>query len=107
MSVQIRISEQVLQLKPGDDALQALVHKYDAFLNLLSGTGYEFQRDAIRAALRFQLADHYPDLERLARENFDERAAIQAAHDNVDLYLAKMPLRGLKAASLDLATGTG
>jgi hypothetical protein len=43
-----------------------VVHKYDAFLNLLCADRYAFQRDAVRETLRFLVSDKYPDLERLA-----------------------------------------
>jgi type III restriction enzyme len=42
----------------------------------------------------------------LARENWD-REIIRQRHENLDAFLAKMPLKNRKAASLDLATGTG
>ena len=68
MSLQFRIADQVLRVDDARDGTQALVHKYDAFLNLLCGDRYAFQRDAVREALRFLVSDQYPNLERLARE---------------------------------------
>lgn len=108
MSLQFRIADQVLKVNDTRDAVEAIVHKYDAFLNLLCGEGFAFQRDAIRETLRFLVSDEYPNLERLARENWNAREAIRQRHDGgIDSYLAKMPLKDRKAASLDLATGTG
>jgi type III restriction enzyme len=108
MSLQFRIADQVLKVDDTRDAVEAIVHKYDAFLNLLCGERFAFQRDAIRETLRFLVSDKYPDLERLARENWNERDAIRQRHDGgIDSYLGKMPLKDRKAASLDLATGTG
>lgn len=107
MSVKFRISDQILQLDDSSDATEAIVHKYDAFLNLLSLGKYEFQRDAIREVIRFQVSAKYPELERLARENWSNRSVLAQRHDSVDAFLKKMPLRGRKSASLDLATGTG
>lgn len=107
MSLQFRIADQVLRVDDARDATQALIHKYDAFLNLLCGDRYTFQRDAVREALRFLVSDQYPNLERLARENWNARETIRQRHANLDDYLAKMPLRDRKAVSLDLATGTG
>ena len=89
------------------EAVEAVVHKYDAFLNLLCADHYSFQRDAVRETLRFFVSDKYPDLERLARENWNDRDAIRQRHESVEAYLAKMPLKDRKAVSLDLATGTG
>lgn len=108
MSLQFRIADQVLKVDDVREAIDAVVHKYDAFLNLACAERYSFQRDAVRETLRFLVSDKYPDLERLARENWNERETIRQRHDGgVDAYLAKMPLRDRKAVSLDLATGTG
>lgn len=107
MSLLFRISDQILRVDDKRDATEAVVHKYDAFLNLLCEPRYAFQRDAVREALRFLVSDKYADLERLARENWNEREAIQLRHDSVDAYLSKMQLRDRKSISLDLATGTG
>ncbi len=108
MSLQFRITDQVLLVDDKRDATEAIVHKYDAFLNLLSIDRYSFQRDAVRETLRFLVSDKYPDLERLARENWEARPAIRLRHDDsLDSYLEKLPLKDRKAVSLDLATGTG
>jgi len=108
MSLQFRISEQILRVDDGRDATDAIVHRYDAFLNLLCEGRFEFQRDAIREIWRFLVSDKYPNLERLALENWADNPMIRARHDDdVDRYLERMPLRAKKAASLDLATGAG
>jgi type III restriction enzyme len=108
MSLQFRIPEQLLRVDDTRDATEAGVHRYDAFLNLLCEGRFEFQRDAVREAWRFLVSDKYPDLERLARINWDENPMIRARHeDDVERFLERMPLRAKKAASVDLATGTG
>ncbi len=108
MSLQFRIADQVLRLDDSRDATEGLVHRYDAFLNLLCADRYAFQRDAVRSAWCFLVSDKYPSLDRLARENWNVRETIRQRHDNqIDAYLAKMPLKDCKAVSLDLATGTG
>jgi len=108
MSLQFRITDQVLKVDDLRDATEAVVHKYDAFLNLLCADSYVFQRDAVRETIRFLVSDRYPDLEHLARENWSNRETIRQRHDGgIDAYLAKMPLKDRKALSLDLATGTG
>jgi type III restriction enzyme len=107
MSLQFRIAEQVLKVDDARDITEAVVHKYDAFLNLLCADRYDFQRDAVREVLRFLVSDRYPNLEKLARENWNDSEAIQQRHDSMDAYLDKMPLRDRKSISLDLATGTG
>ena len=107
MSLQFRIADQILAVKDTSDKTESIVHKYDAFLNLLSEDKYSFQRDAIREAIRFMVSDTYPNLERLACENWNEKPAIQQRHESMAAYLEKMPLREMKALSIDLATGTG
>ena len=107
MSLQFRISDQVLRVADSSDVTEATTHKYDAFLNLLSIDRYEFQRDAVRETLRFLISKKYPNLESLAKENWDASDAIRQRHEGSDAYLAKLPLRDKKAVSLDLATGTG
>jgi type III restriction enzyme len=107
MSLQFRIADQVLKVDDNRDLTEAVVHKYDAFLNLLSADSYAYQRDAVRETLRFLISDKYPNLERLARENWNAREAIRQRHESIDAYLGKMPLRDRKAVSLDLATGAG
>lgn len=107
MSLQFRLADQVLRVDDGREATDALVHKYDAFLNLLCGEGYDFQREAVRDAWRFLVSDKYPDLERLARENWNGRTELRQRYASVDAFLGRMPLLAKKAVSLDLATGTG
>lgn len=108
MSLQFRIADQVLKVDDKRDAVEAVVHKYDAFLNLLCAERFQFQRDAVRETLRFLVSDKYRDLEDLAKENWGKNESIRQRHEaGVDYYLARMPLRNRKSASLDLATGTG
>jgi type III restriction enzyme len=107
MSLQFHIADQVLKVVDTRETTVAVVHKYDAFLNLLCADKYLFQRDAVRETLRFLVSEKYPDLERLARENWNDREAIRQRHESLDAYLEKIPLRDRKSISLDLATGTG
>jgi type III restriction enzyme len=108
MSLQFRIADQVLKVDDKRESVEAIVHKYDAFLNLLCDDRYEFQRNAVREMLRFLVSDKYRDLADLARENWSTNVSIQQRHEaGVDYYLERMPLKNRKSASLDLATGTG
>jgi type III restriction enzyme len=106
MSVTFRISDQILKLGDTSDTTVAIVHKYDAFLNLLHTGNHAFLRDAVREALRFLVSAKYPDLERLVRENWN-RPELAKRHTSIDAMLAKMPLKDRKAATLDIATGGG
>ena len=59
MSLQYRVADQVLRADDTREATEEVVHKYDAFLNLLCAERYAFQRGAIRSALRFLVSDKY------------------------------------------------
>ena len=107
MSVEFRIADQILKIDDTTSQTEAVIHKYDAFLNLVCGDRYSFQRDAVREALRFLVSDKYPDLDRLARDNWATREHIRQRYGDLDAYLNRMPLRTRKSVSLDLATGTG
>src|SRR6266542_4496673 len=107
MSVTFRIADQILRLDDTSDATEAVVHKYDAFLNLLHTGNYAFLRDAARESLRFLVSAKYPDLERLARENWNSRQVLAQRHASIDAMLDRMPLRERKSATLDIATGGG
>jgi len=107
MSVTFRIADQILRLEDTTDATEAVVHKYDAFLNLLHTGNYAFLRDAARESLRFLVSAKYPDLEQLARENWNSRTVLAQRYASIDALLDRMPLRDRKAATLDIATGGG
>jgi type III restriction enzyme len=107
MSVQFKIVDQVLKMPNRDQGVEDIVAKYSAFLAAMSSDRYEFQREAVATALRFLLSPKYVDLESLARENFHASPKIAQRYDNIDAFLNRMPLRKVKSASLDLATGTG
>ena len=107
MSLQFRIADQILTVKDTGQKTESIVHKFDAFLNLLSEDKYYFQRDAIRESIRFMISDNYPNLERLACENWNAKPAIQQRHESLRAYLDKMPFKQKKSVSIDLATGTG
>jgi len=60
MSLQFRIADQVLQVNDARETTEAVVHKYDAFLNLLCAEPYSFQRDSVRETLRFLVSEQVP-----------------------------------------------
>ncbi len=107
MSLQFRIADQVLKVNDACDITEGIIHKYDAFLNLLCDEHYAFQRGVVQETLRFLVSRKYPNLESLALENWDASESIRQRHGGMDAYLAKMPLKDRKSVSLDLATGTG
>lgn len=107
MSIQYKITDQVLKVSDDSERTQSVIVKYDAFLNLLCGGKYAFQRKAIQTPLAFLVSEKYPNTGALALENFNDHEIIQKRYENKAEFLDRLPLRDCKAVSVDLATGTG
>ncbi len=107
MSLQYKIADQVLEVSDDSARTQSIVVKYDAFLNLLCGGKYAFQREAIQTPLRFLVSDRYANTEALAVENFNTRECISNRYESKIEFLNRIPLRDRKAVSVDIATGAG
>lgn len=80
--------------------------KYEPFLDELCGQR-EYQKDAIRVALRYLLGDEYRDLRDLATKNFASNSVLRDRYGSRDNLERHLQLPNQLAASLDLATGTG
>lgn len=80
--------------------------KYEEFLDELCGHR-EFQKDAIRTALRFIAGGKFADLRALARSNFDDNEEIQERYGSWKAMEAHLQLPNQLSCSIDLATGTG
>lgn len=80
--------------------------KYEAFLDELCGYR-EYQKEAIRAALRFLLGGKYANLRALARENFDDNTELQERYGSWAGMERQLQLPDQLACSVDQATGTG
>jgi len=107
MSLSYRVSEQVLRLGDVGEPARNVAAKYDAFLNLLCSGPYGYQKEAVMRVVEFLASVNYQTTEKLALENYNARPEIQKRYDNKAAFLDFIPLRDLKAVSLDLATGTG
>jgi len=79
---------------------------YEAFIDELCGSR-EYQKEAIRTALRYLLADEYADLRALAKANYEENATLEARYGSRTGMERHLQLPDKLSASLDLATGTG
>jgi type III restriction enzyme len=80
--------------------------KYDSFLDILCGTR-EYQKDAIRAALRYLLGGEYKDLRDLALKNFKKNEVLREKYGSEVGLERYLQLPNQLSATLDLATGTG
>lgn len=107
MALKLVNDDFVLPLTGVDYAARASINRYEPFLEAISLDRYAFQREAIRRALLFLASANYPQTWNLASEHFEKSPQLQAYFGSQVDYLQKFPLGDRKAASLDLATGTG
>jgi type III restriction enzyme len=80
--------------------------KYEPFLDELCGFR-EYQKEAIRVALRFLLGGKYTNLRSLAKENFDSNTELQERYGSWSGMEKQLQLPEQLACSIDQATGTG
>src|SRR3989344_3202217 len=80
--------------------------KYEAFLDVLC-SDREYQKEAIRTALRYFLAGEYTDLHALAKENYDKNNILKERHGRFEGFIRQLNFPDKLAATIDLATGTG
>lgn len=80
--------------------------KYESFLDELCGAR-EYQKEAIRSALRYMLGGEYKNLRELAVKNFERNAVLRDMHGSRGGMERHLQLPDQLSASLDLATGTG
>lgn len=80
--------------------------RYEAFLDELCGSR-EYQKDAIRTALRYLLGGKYANLRELARENFEDNEEIQQRYGSWHGMERHLQLPDQLTCSIDQATGTG
>ncbi len=80
--------------------------KYEAFIDELCANR-EYQKDAIRSAMRFLGGSKYKSLRELARENFDHNDEIQRRYGSWTGMERHLQLPDQLSCSIDMATGTG
>src|SRR5262249_36435097 len=80
--------------------------RYEAFLDELCGVR-EYQKDAIRATLRYLLGDKYANLRELAQENFNANEELQQRYGSWKGMERHLQLPDQLSCSIDQATGTG
>lgn len=101
-----RNEDLVLKVTQGIDRRKWDENKYEAFLDELCDDR-EYQKDAIRTALRYLLGQEYGSLLDLAKANFDENPILHARYGSWEGMQRHLQLPNQLSASLDLATGTG
>jgi type III restriction enzyme len=101
-----RNEDLVLKVSPAVNRARWDESCYEAFLDALCGTR-EYQKDAIRVALRYLLGGEYAGLRGLARRNYDDNPILDRRYGSWAGMQRHLQLPDQLAASLDLATGTG
>ncbi len=80
--------------------------KYEAFFDELC-EDREYQKNAIRTAMRFLAGAAYENLRELAKKNFDDNVEIQRRYGSWAGMDRHLQLPDQLACSIDMATGTG
>jgi len=101
-----RNEELVLKVSPTVDRAKWDESRYEAFIDELCGNR-EYQKDAIRTALRYLLGGEYANLHALAKANYDQSPTMEARYGSWAGMERHLQLPDQLSASLDLATGTG
>jgi len=102
----IKVNELVLQVTKSIDPEKLDLDKYEDFLEELCGHR-EFQKEAIRTAVRFLLSGEYKNTEDLAKENFEKNPALKEYYRSFDNFRNKLEFPDKLACTIDLATATG
>lgn len=102
----VKTDELVLQVTKNIDPARLDLDKYDDFLDELCGHR-EFQKEAIRAVVRFLLGGEYRNTEELARENFEISTALKEYYTTFERLKNKLEFGDRLACTVDLATATG
>lgn len=101
-----RNEDLLLKVTPAVDRAKWDESRYEAFLDELCGDR-EYQKDAIRATLRYWLGGEYANLRELARANHEANPTLEARYGAWAGMERHLQLPDQLSASLDLATGTG
>jgi type III restriction enzyme len=101
-----RNEDLVLQVTTAIDRARWDESRYEGFLDELCGSR-EYQKEAIRTAMRYLLGGEYKDLKQLASSNFEQNATLTSRYGTLAAFVRNLQLPDRLSASLDLATGTG
>jgi len=101
-----RNEDLVLKVSPAVDRSRWDESRYEAFIDALCGSR-EYQKEALRVALRYLLAGEYADLRTLAMANYDDNANFETRYGSWSGMERHLQMPDKLSASLDLATGTG
>lgn len=101
-----RLQDLTMKIKTSVDRSKWNEDRYEAFIDELCGDR-EYQKEAIRASLRYILSGEYNNLRDLARENWDNNDILHERYGTWENFEKHLQLPSKLSASIDLATGTG
>jgi type III restriction enzyme len=96
----------VLKVSPNYDPKKFDPNKYEAFLDALC-MDREYQKEAIREALRYFLGGQYKNLLELAQENYHNNPKLQEKYSSFIDFTQYLQLPNQLSCSIDHATATG
>jgi len=96
----------ILKVSQNIDLGKLDISKYDDFLDELC-LHREYQKEAIKEAVRFLLGGEYQSIEQLAKENFEHNQDLQEYYGTLENLKKRIELKNKLACTIDLATGTG
>lgn len=102
----VRNEDLVLKVSQQVDRAHWDENRYEEYIEELC-QDREYQKEAIRTALRYLLSGNYADQQALGRENYDANPVLEEQYGSWAAFERKLQLPTKLAASLDLATGTG
>jgi type III restriction enzyme len=103
---QFRNEDLVLRVSRNVDPTRFDISRYESFIDALCGTR-EYQKVAIRIALRYFLSGRYTNLRQLAEENFHSNDVLKQRYDTFREMERHLQLPDQLSCSVDLATATG
>ncbi len=105
-SQRFRNEDLILRVSPNVDRARWDESRYEGFIDELCGDR-EYQKEAVRAALRYLLGSGYENLRELARANYEDNPMLESRYGSWSAMERHLQLPDQLSASLDLATGTG
>jgi len=96
----------VLKVSPNYNPKKFDPNKYEAFLDALC-MDREYQKEAIREALRYFLGGQYKNLLELAQENYHNNPKLQEKYSSFIDFTQYLQLPNQLSCSIDHATATG
>lgn len=101
-----RNEDLILKVSPNVERAKWDESRYEGFLDALC-KDREYQKEALRTALRYILGGNYADLRALAKANYEQNSVLEERYGSWDGMQRHLQLPDQISASIDLATGAG